>query len=257
MVGRVRRSLSSPRRRRRLIALLVVLLIAVIVSLLIAYDRNSAKPTATPVAKGKPTLPAPQPKSRRFTHTEAKTVLPVARRFIQEVVNRRNMHAGWEITAPALRGDTSRADWDRGENTEVAPFPVDHARWRIDYNYGSTVGLEVAVFPRKGAQIQKPMVYFWEATRSTRKGRSKWLVDQWIPAPGSAQVVQGASNPVAANRSTPPPPGLSSAWLFAPLGILIAVIAIPLTVAAREWRRNRRARRNYEAGLPPLPRPPL
>jgi hypothetical protein len=257
VIGRVRRTLSSPRRRRRLIALLVVLLVALTVTLLIAYDRNSAKSTATPVTKGKPSLPAPQPKSRRFTRSEAKTVLPVARRFMEQVVNRRDMHAGWEITAPSLRGDTSRADWDRGENTEIAPFPVDHARWRIDYNYGSAVGLEVALYPRKHSQIQNPMVYYWEAIRSTRKGHSKWLVDQWIPAPGSAQVVQGALNPVAANRSTPPPPGLSSVWLFVPLGILVLIIAIPLTVAAREWRRNRRARRNYEASLPPLPRPPL
>ena len=256
MLGRARSVLASPRRRRRLLALLVVLLVAVCVTLLIAYDRNSAKSTASPVTKGKPTLPARQPKSHRLTHAEADRVLPVAQRFIREVVDRRNMHAGWEITAPVLRGDTSRAEWDRGENTEIAPFPVDHARWQIDYNYGSAVGLEIAVFPRKNSTIKNPMVYYWEAIKSRRAGHTRWLVDQWLPAPGSAQVVQGAANPLAANRSTPPPPGLSSLWLFAPLGILVAIVGIPLTVAAREWRRNRRARRNYEATLPPLPRPP-
>jgi hypothetical protein len=249
--------LSSPRRRRRFIALLVVLFVAVSVSLLIAYDRNSAESTATPVTKGKPTLPAPQPKSHRFTHAEADRVLPVAQRFIRQVVDRQNMHAGWDITAPALRADTSRADWDRGENTEVAPFPVDHARWQIDYNYRNAVGLQVAVFPRKHSAIARPMVFYWEAVKSSRGGHTRWLVDQWIPAPGSAQVVQGASNPMAVNRSTSPPPGLSSLWLLAPLGILVAIVGIPVTVAAREWRRNRRARRRYEAGLPPLPRPPL
>jgi hypothetical protein len=256
VLGRARKLLASPRRRRRLIAFLVVVFVALTVSLLVAYDRNSAKSTATPVTKGKPTMPAPQPKSHRFTRAEADRVLPVAQRFIREVVNRQNMHAGWDITAPALRADTSRADWDRGENTEIAPFPVDHARWQVDYNYGDAVGLEIAVFPRKNSSIKNPMVYYWEAVKNSRGGHTRWLVDQWVPAPGSAQVVQGASNPIAANRSTPPPPGLSSLWLFAPLGILVAIIGIPLTVAAREWRRNRRARRRYEASLPPLPRPP-
>jgi hypothetical protein len=247
---------ASPRRRRRLIALFVLLLVALIVSLLIAYDRNSAKSTATPVTKGKPTLPAPQPKSHRFTHAEADRVLPIAQRFIRQVVNRKNMHAGWDITAPVLRADTSRADWDHGENTEIAPFPVDHARWQVDYNYRNAVGLEIAVFPRRNATIKNPMVYYWEAVKSTRGGHTRWLVDQWVPAPGSAQVVQGASNPLAADRSTPPPQGLSSLWLIAPLGILVAIIGVPLTVAGREWHRDRRARRKYEAGLPPLPRPP-
>lgn len=238
-------------------ALLVVVLVAVSVTLLIAYDRNTAKSTATKVTKGKPTLPAPQPKNHRFTHAEADRVLPVAQRFIHEVVDRRNMHAGWNITAPVLRGDTSRADWDRGENTEIAPFPVDHARWQFDYNYQDAVGLEIAVFPRKKSSIKSPMVFYWEAIKSTRGGHARWLVDQWIPAPGSAQVVQGGANPIAVDRSTPPPPGLSSLWLIAPVGILVAIIGIPLTVAVREWRRNRRARRNYEATLPPLPRPPV
>jgi hypothetical protein len=257
MLGRARTLLSSPRRRRRLIALLVVLITAVVVTLLIAYDRNSAKSTATPMTKGNPTVPKPQPKSHRFTRAEADRVLPVAQRFIREVVDRQNMHAGWSITAPALRSDTSRADWDRGNNTEIAPFPVDHARWQVDYNYRDAVGLEIAVFPRKNSTIKNPMVYYLEAVKSSPGGQTRWLVDQWIPAPGSAQVVQGGSNPIAANRSTPPPPGLSSLWLLAPLGILAGIVAIPLTVVGREWRRNRRARRKYEAGLPPLPRPPI
>lgn len=257
MAGWARTLMASPRRRRRLIVLLVVLLIAGVVTLLVAYDRNSAKSTETPMTKGNPTLPKPQPKSHRFTRAEADRVLPVAQRFIREVVDRQNMRAGWSITAAALRSDTSRGDWDRGENTEIAPFPVDHARWQVDYNYRNAVGLEIAVFPRKNATIKSPMVYYLEAVKSSRGGQPRWLVDQWIPAAGSAQVVQGASNPIAVNRSTPPPPGLSDLWLIAPLGILAGIVAIPLTVAGREWRRNRRARRKYEASLPPLPRPPI
>src|SRR5919201_2009025 len=253
MVGQVRAILSSPRRRRRLIALGVVLVVAAVVSLLIAFDRNSAKPIATPVSKGKPFTPAPQPKSVKFTKAEANVVLPIARRFLTQAVDRKNMHAAWQITAPVLRGDTSRKEWDRGENTEVVPFPLDHARWRVGYSYRNAVGLEIAVFPRKHSYVQNPMVFYMELTRAHRRAGPKWLVDQWLSAPGSAQVVQGANNPLALDRSTSPPQGLGSVWLLVPVGVLALILLIPLTLGVREWRRGRRARRNYEAGLPPLP----
>jgi hypothetical protein len=252
MVAQARRLLASPRRRRRLIALLVVLLAATVVGLLVAFERNTAKSTATPVTKGKPFVPAPQPKSRRFTKTEAKVVLPVAMRFVRDAVGRHDMHSAWEITAPVLRADTSRKDWDRGENTEVPPFDVDHARWRIDYNYPKAVGLEVAVFPTKTSEIKNPMVYYMELQKQRVHGHSSWLVDQWVPAPGSAQVVQGNLNPLAGDRSTPPPQGLGAVWLAVPAGIILLILAIPLTLGVREWRRSRRARRGYDSGLPPL-----
>jgi hypothetical protein len=244
--------LSSPRGRRRLVALLLVAAFAAVVALLIAYDRNSATPIATPVTKGNPSLPGPAPKSVKFSRAEAAQIFPVAQQFVLEAVNRRNMHAAWDITAPALRAGTARQDWDRGENTVIAPFPVDHAKWQLDYNYRSTVGLEVAVYPRKHASIQNPMVYYMELRRA-RGGAHRWLVDQWVPAPGSAQVVQGSASPSAGDTSLPAPTGLSTVWLALPAALLGMILVIPLTLGVREWRRGRRARRKYEAGLPPLP----
>lgn len=252
MVGQARRLLSSPRRRRRLIALLVIVLVAAVVTLLIAFERNTAQSTATPVTKGKPFVPAPQPKSHRFTKHEQVKVLPVAMRFVRDAVGRHDMHAAWEITAPVLRADTSRTDWDRGENTQIPPFSVDHARWRIDYNYPRQVGLEVAVFPTKKSEIKNPMVFYMELEKQRVHGQASWLVDQWIPAPGSAQVVQGATDPLAADRSTPPAQGLGAVWLAVPAGIVGLILAIPLFLGLREWRRGRRARRSYDTTLPPL-----
>jgi hypothetical protein len=252
MVGRTRRLLASPRRRRRLVVLLVVLVFAVIVAALIAFERNTAKSTATPVTKGKPDVPAPQPKSHRFTKSEARIVLPIAMKFVRDAVGRHDMHTAWDITAPVLRGDTARRDWDKGENTEIAPFAVDHARWRIDYNYRTTVGLEVAVFPTKKSELKNPMVYYMELQKGRVHGRASWLVDQWVPAPGSAQVVQSNLNPLAADRSTPPAQGLGAVWLALPAGIIALILGIPLALGIREWRRGRRARRNYESNLPSL-----
>src|SRR5919202_1857584 len=252
MVRQAQRLLASPRRRRRLIALLVVLVVAAVVALLVAFEHNTAKSISTPVTKGKPYVPPPQPKSHRFSKAEARSVLPVAMRFVRDAVSRHDMHSAWSITAPALRGDTSREDWDHGENTEIAPFAVDHARWRIDYNYPRAVGLEVAVFPTKRSEIKNPMVYYMELQKQRRHGHISWLVDQWVPAPGSAQVVQGNVDPLAADRSTPPAQGLGAVWLAVPAGIVALILAIPLTLGIREWRRGRRARRRYESDLPSL-----
>jgi hypothetical protein len=91
-----------------------------------------------------------------------------------------------------------------------------------------------------------------ELEKRPHEGHPAWLVDQWVPAPGSAQVVQGSSNPTAADRSTAPPQGLGSVWLLAPVGVLALGLSIPLLIGIREWRRGRRARRNYERSLPSL-----
>ena len=250
MVGRTRPLLSSPRKRRRVLLLLTVVVLAGIVALLIAYDRNSAKSIATPATKGKPYVPAPPPRSVKFTTREA-VVLPIAKRFVRHAVARKDMHAAWHITSPALKGDTPRKDWDRGENTEIVPFPLDYARWRLDYSYPRTVGLEVALYPLEHAAVKNPMVFYMELQKTAQRGQASWLVDQWQPAPGSAQVVQGALNPGASDRSTPPQ-RLSSVWLLVPVGVLGLILLIPIVLGVREWRRGRRARRNYESGLPTL-----
>jgi hypothetical protein len=252
MAGAVSRVLSSPRRRRRLIFLAVVAAVATTAALLVAYDRNTAPSTATPITKEKPFVPAAQPKNVKFTHAEAKLVLPVAMHFVRDAVGRGNMHSAWEISASEIRADTKRADWDRGENTTIAPFPLDHARWRLDYSYRNAVGLEVAVFPKKRAELKAPMVYYMELKKSRRSGQTRWLVDSWVPAPGSAQVVQGSANPLAADESTPPPQGLGAVWLLVPVGVLGLIVGVPLLLGLREWRRNRRARSRYERTLPSL-----
>ena len=238
MTRQARGILASPRRRRRLIVLLVVLAVGATIAALIAFQPNTAKPTATPVTKGTPYVPPPS--------------LPVAMHFVRDAVGRKDMHAAWDITAPALRADTSRTDWDRGENTEIVPYAVKNARWKVDYNYRRTVGLEIAVYPTKTSPNKSPMVFYMELQKQRSAGKTRWLVDQWEPAPGSAQVVQGGLDPMAMDRSTPPAQGLGAVWLAVPAGIVGLILAIPLALGLREWRRGRRARRRYDQTLPSL-----
>jgi hypothetical protein len=243
--------LSSPRKRRRLLVLALVVVAAAVAATLIVYEGNTAPSIATPMTKGKPQLPAPQPKNVKFTRSESAEVLPIAQQFVLEAVGRENMHRAWDIAAPALKVDTSRADWDKGENTIVTPYPVDHARWALDYSYRNKVGLQVAVYPKRKAHIGA-MVFYIELTRAHREGHSKWLVDQWLPSPGSEYIVNGKTDPFMIDRTVADPAGLSAAWLAVPLGLLVAILSIPVALGVREFRRNRRARRNYEATLPQL-----
>ena len=233
--------------------LTIVLVLAAGVGLLIAFERNTATSTSSPVTPGKPFVPAPQPKNVRFTRTEAASVLPVVQRFVHEAVDRKNMHSAWAITAPALKADTPRKDWDRGENTEIVPYPVDHAKWELDYNYGNTVGFDVAVFPRAHSGVKVAMIFFIELKRVRHGGHKVWLVDQWQPSPGSAMAAANGSNGPAIGQSPAPEARLSSIWLLLPLGVLSLIFVIPLVLAIRGWHAGRRARIEHERSLPHLP----
>jgi hypothetical protein len=94
------------------------------------------------------------------------------------------------------------------------------------------------------------MVFYLEVKRA-RPG-AKWLVDEWQPSPGSEYIVHGKTDPMSMDRSVGNPAGLSAVWLLVPLGLVVAILLIPLALGLRELRRNRRARRNYESTLPPL-----
>jgi hypothetical protein len=227
----------------------VVAIVAGVAASLFVWDRNSAPSISTPMKKGKPQVAPPNPKSVKFTPAESAVVLPLAQRFVRDAVARHDMHSAWDISSPELKVDTRRSDWDRGENTIVPPYPVDHARWAVDYSYRNRVGLEVAVFPKAKANVGA-MVFYMEVKRRT--AHSKWLVDQWVPSQGSEFVVQGNKDPNMIDRTVGNPAGLGAIWLLVPVGLVGLILAIPVALGIRELRRNRRARRKYESTLPPL-----
>jgi hypothetical protein len=121
----------------------------------------------------------------------------------------------------------------------------------LDGSYKNTVYLEVAVWPKAGHDLS-PMVFYLDERRVHTNRGDRWLVSDWQPAPGAAQVVQGNTR---RTPFTPVPPAeniLSVRWLLVPLGVFLLILFVPATIAVREWRRNRRATRAYEASLPSL-----
>jgi hypothetical protein len=245
--------LSSPRRRRRLTWLAALLLVGGVIAYLVAYQRNTAPSTATPLSNKPSYVPPANPTSVPFGLRKRHEVLGVARKFLLSVVDRSNPDAAWTISSAKLRAGYTRKQWASGNNP-IVPFPVGRTRWKLDASYRNAVFLEVAVWP-KGRSRLNPMVFYLDEVRATTRHGSTWLVDDWQPAPGAAQVqVAGSGKPGSPTAPPPAQSALNAKWLIAPIGVFLLILLVPLTIGMREWRRGRRALRDYRATLPSLDR---
>jgi hypothetical protein len=237
--------LSSPRRRRRLIVWGAAALVVGAVAFSMIRWSNTG--THYDIAADT-TEPAPQPtvKPAPFTPVVRRAVLDTASRFLRTAVVREHVEDSWELTAPSLKAGYTRKTWAT-QDIPVAPYPVDVARWDIDYSLEGVVGLKVALFPRRGEEI--PAAVFDMQLRAFGKGKDRrWLVDSWTPTSYTG-VPQG---PLLGGSNQPPPEYKSRLgvwWLFLPLGIILLALTVPAFVVGRGWWRDRRAARRYEASL--------
>src|SRR5256885_3610801 len=82
----------------------------------------------------------------RHDRRERTSALAVATEFLRTAVLREHIDRSWSITEPGLRaGDTRRA-WDNGNSLPFPPYHFSQARWRPDYSYRNSIGLEGALF---------------------------------------------------------------------------------------------------------------
>jgi hypothetical protein len=103
-----------------------------------------------------------------------------AARFIKTAVARRNLAAGWKVTAPELRAGTTFKEWLRGTSS-VAPFPVDlrvAPAFRVDESYERRAELEVFLTPRPGSGEQ-PKLFFIGLKANGLGAKKHWLVYYW------------------------------------------------------------------------------
>jgi hypothetical protein len=238
--------LSSPRTRRRLATWGSVALVvgAIVFSMIHWSNTGTTYDIAAP--KSEPAPPPPPPRRAPFTGSVRRDVLRTAARFLETAVVREHVEDSWELTAPTLKRGYTRETWAT-QDIPVAPYPVDAARWDVDYSWEGVVGLKVALFPKKGEDV--PAAVFDMQLRAFGKGDDRrWLVDSWTPASYTgvpSGPLLGGSNQPAAEYKSP----LGASWLFLPLGVLSLAVLIPLLVLGRNWWRDRRAVRRYEAGL--------
>ena len=210
------------------------------------YWSNTGTDYDIAAAKSEPAPLPPPPKRVPFTADVRKDVLDTAARFLETAVVREHVEDSWELTAPSLRAGYTPKTWAT-QDIPVAPYPVDVARWDVDYSWEGVVGLKVALFPKKGESV--PAAVFDMQLRAFGKGdKRRWLVDSWTPT-SYTQVPRGpllgGSNQPQVEYKSP----LGPTWLFLPLGILSLALAVPLLFLGRNWWRGRRAVRQYEATL--------
>jgi hypothetical protein len=248
--------LASPRRRRRFALLGVLLAVGLTVGLSLAFLRNTV-----PAKKDKFTKGAPRVEQKdvaaRHDRRERTSALAVATEFLRTAVLREHIDRSWSITEPSLRAGYTRRAWDNGNSLPFPPYHFAQARWRPDYSYRNSIGLEVALFPAK-TEHQRPTVFYLDLKRHGRGRHEHWLVSTFVPAPeeGSTPVPASAGSTlhITLAQTTGKPP-LSAAWLLVPLSALSLIVLLPLALAIRGLVRNRRAARAYEAKvLPPLSR---
>jgi hypothetical protein len=216
--------------------LAALLLIGGVVAYLVAYERNTAPSTETPISNKPSYVPPANPVSAPFGLRKRHEVLAVARRFLLSVVDRSNPDASWLISSAKLREGYTRKQWASGNNP-IVPFPVGRTRWKLDASYRDAVFLEVAVWPKDPRSRLNPMVFYLDEVRAKSSHGSRWLIDDWQPAPGAAQV-QVLGSKSGSPAATPPPQHALD-------GVFLLILLVPVTIALREWRRNRRAVREY------------
>jgi hypothetical protein len=195
-----------------------------------------------------------EPERVELTRVDRAKALATAANFVTYAVARRKVERSYDLTAPALKGGLSRAEWST-QDIPVVPFPVEEARWKIEYSYSDALGLQVMLFPTAASKL-RPSMFAMELTPSGRGGNHKWLVSSWAPvgmtaAGGAAPAAQSSGAGGVPNLGDNPVPSgearLDAKWLLAPMGLLLLVPLIVGGYFVRGWRRGRRAEAAYRA----------
>jgi hypothetical protein len=249
--------LQSPRWRRRLVWIgSATAVVVAAVAFGVMYPNTGDTPPSD--AQGAQEAQVyHEPKAITLTRGERARVLATAANFVTHAVARKGVEQAYDLTHPSLRGGLSRAEWSGG-TIPVVPYPVDEARWKLEYSYEDSVGLQVMLFPTAGSGL-KPEVFAMELAPVGKH----FLVSSWAPtgmAGGGTPAPVAASGPGGTadlSASMDGPARLDSKWLFAPLILFALVPLFLIGYFTRNGIRNRRAAAAYAASsskrLPPLP----
>jgi hypothetical protein len=243
--------LSSPRFRRRALKLSGLAAVAGLATIVSILFWNTGHTYDSPV---RPNEPAVIPEVRHnvvLSDKDRRQVLATAAHFVRTAVRREHTAESFDLVSEQLRTGFTRRRWATG-NIPVQPYPVDAARWKMDYSYADEVGLSVYVIPERGEQLS-PMVFLLSLTRAPS---GEWRVDSWVPRPGSGggsppgtqSPSSAAGSTEAVGTSTVPPASSgrgSGLWLAVPFVLVLSGVAFGLSHVIRERRAVARAERAY------------
>lgn len=239
----------SPRARRRAAWIGAGLaLVAAAVAVGVKWPNTSERPPDV-FADGEAYV-YHEPKAAELTRADRARALATAANFVTHAVARRKVELAYDLAAPSLRAGISRAEWSK-EDIPVVPFPVQEARWKIEYSYDDALGLQVLLLPTPKSGL-RPTVFVMELTPTGRDKDHRWLVSSWAPtgmtgasaAPATPQAGTGGVPNLGATLSGGEA-RLDTRWLFAPIALLALVPLIVGGFYVRGWRRGRRAEAAY------------
>ncbi len=191
--------LASYRFRRRLLKLAALIAIAGAAGLVSVLYWNTGHSYETPLST-EPALLPEQQRNVRLSKAERSQALATAALFVKTAVVREHVDRSYALAHPKLRQGLSREQWGTGE-IPVQYYPVDAARWRLEFQYADELGLEVYVVPRGGADL-RPMVFDMSMRPVDATAGRRWLVSSWTPRFSAA----GQTRPSSSERFAVPAP---------------------------------------------------
>ena len=216
-------------------------------------SRNADAPEVGPRVAG---YEPPQPERPVLrTARGLQAPLDTAAEFVRTAVARKRVGESWELVAPTYVGkeEFTKRTWAKGD-IPVQPFPVDRAKWDLDYSYRNEVGLLVALFPPRGSKVRATL--FNIDLRAFGKGKQRrWLVEYFGPA-GTGTIATGGGRGTLGATGLPDldpvgRPGssrLDQKWIVLPLGVLGLALFVPITLGISYVIRSRRAERQFAEG---------
>jgi hypothetical protein len=165
----------------RLLRRSIGLAVVAVVALLIAFDRNSGRSTATPIDFSKPAVVLRTPRTVVQTKKATAAAQSTLDAFVRSAVIRRDLAASWPLATAHMKVGTSHADWLAG-NLPVVPYPANAFRTTgltLKYSYRNVVGYDVLVLPKqtKSGDAAGQQVYACEL----HDVRGSWLIDFCYP----------------------------------------------------------------------------
>jgi len=233
---------ASPRARRRAarigVALAAIGAVAALALTVQHHGHRSAPVTSAPVR-----VPAEQ-EQVRVTAADRDAIDATLDRFVPAAMGRRDPGVAYDLSTPALRQGMTRAQWRHGQIPvyPLVPRGTEFHGWRLNYAYRGDIDLDLLLQPKAGSG-GRPISYRIELKRIDRR----WLVDSAIPVAvfGSHRITATPDFGPGAAVGGSGKSRLSPAWFLLPAAIVGLFLAIPVGLLARDWRRGRRAMREY------------
>jgi hypothetical protein len=202
---------------------------------------------------------APAQAAYRLKPAERRGINATLDRFVTSAVQRKNLAAAYDLVTPAMRTGISRRAWAHGK-TNVMAYPARGTRfhgWTVDLAQPGYVMLDLILQPRRGAHVG-PMIF----TLELRRVHGRWLIASFVPSASFAGAERTGSMQAFADygplaSKNPKPKHVNRLFLIGPALVVLLIVALPVAIVLRSWRRNRRAEREFgkplPRSLPPLP----